>query len=159
MATKKKILVFENQPQYFESTELFKYLKEKKYEWDFACTLDWELGDLLKCGFDLVKKYDTIATETFFGYVKGDLAGKDDESDGGQLREMVLLLEAVLPLRKKPLNVLFSQKILDQPLTNEQVFKYITTEPDFIRFSSATRFVVEHENLKFTTLNLYTNKK
>lgn len=156
METKKKILVFENDPQYFESTELYKYLTNKKLEWDFACTLNWDLGDLLKCGLQLINEYDTIATETFFGYTKRDLLSKDRDFEGGQLREMIMLLAAVLPIRSNPLEVLFNQKIVGgKKITKTWLKEYLTTEEKFIRFSTSTRFVLDHKNLNLKVLNLY----
>lgn len=157
MATKKKILVFENDPETFEETALGKYLIKHNYTWDFACSLKWELSHLLKCGIDLIMgKYDTIATETFFGYSKRDAMHKDDESDGGQLREMVMLLEAVLAMRKKPLTVLFSQKMVDVDITPAYLKKHLLNDSRFVRYSSTTRGVLEHKRFKLVLLNLIT---
>ena len=149
----KKILVFENDPHQFELTELYKWLKGNKItNWDFACTERWDLADVLKCGFDLVNKYDTIATETFFGTPK--FTHGDREFEGGQIKEMMALLAAALPLRKKPLKVYYSQLIVGNgKITRADLEEYFT-EDKFIRFSSITREVFEHKNFDLEILNL-----
>lgn len=155
MKQQKKILVFENMPDSFESTGLYPYLVKNGYKWDFACSVNWSLSDVLDFGLDLLTgKYDTIATETFFGMPKSDGAHKEEEFEGGQLREIVMLLEAVLGKRKTPITVLFSQKLLDAPINLKYLKKYLYEDERFVRFSSTTQFVLEHKKFKLKLLNL-----
>jgi len=148
-----KLLVFENDPQYFESTYLYKWLiKNKITEWDFACTENWDLSDLFKCGFDLISKYDCIATETYFGTPK--FTQGDNEFQGGQIKEMMALLSAVLPLRKTPLTVYYSQLVVSgKKITKNDLLEYFTKD-NFIRFSSITNSVFSNKNFDLKILNL-----
>lgn len=150
----KKILVFENDPQYFEYTYLYKWLVKKNItEWDFACTVEWDLGDLIKCGFDLVNKYDTIATETYFAMPK--ISMKDnDEFEGGQIREMMYLLSAILPLRTTPLTVYYSQLLVSGKKINKKDVQNYFEGEKFIRFSSITNRVFSHDNFDLKVLNI-----
>lgn len=147
----KKILVFENDPQHFEMTELFKWLTKKGFTWDYARTVEWDLSDVLKCGFDLINKYDTIATETAFEMPK--TITRDNEFEGGQIKEMICLLEAVVPLRSSPLTVYYSQLITNRNVTKKDVLNYFMGEK-FIRFSSITARLFEHKNFDLKILNL-----
>ena len=126
-------------------------VKNKITEWDFARTIEWDLSDVLKCGFDLVNKYDAIATETYFGTPK--FTHGDKEFEGGQIKEMMALLAAVLPLRKKPLKVYYSQLLTNKKVTRKDVEEYFTGD-SFIRFSSITNDVFSNKNFDLQILNL-----
>lgn len=150
----KKILVFENDPQYFDTTGLIGYLTKEGYSWDFAMSLDWEFTDLINVALDLVTgKYDVIATETGFGYSKKTTMDKDKELEGGQLKEMLYVLDAILPKRKNKLKVIVSQRIGDWVMDAEEFKSHLLESNEFVRFSSLTRRVLEHPNMELIVIN------